>query len=356
MEDALSKLFSDFNLEKGNNKKKVDDSAFSEWFRQKCKKINSNASEEEIINYANLCIQKIRFELNSSKPEIKGLKRITARFLKEVSNRDEKENLEKVTKRALTIELLEKLFPHWTKKEVMKATAFCYNFFKDLVQLDENAVIDRIIAFYESANKYTKLKGIPLPYFFYSYKNYRYLKDEKKYSNSSKSEEELIEEVIYANYLDFETEITLEDLKRLGISVNYLKVQEKLISKFEGFSIEYDQITDFDCTSSLQKIMNFARYVLNENFLSKSERLLFEILIDCSYLEFSKQEEFLNEVKKRAQESGISTDNYKQLIKRLKDRFLTRDDGETGKPFLMSFKQSSDEEIALDAMEELFKF
>ncbi len=354
MEDALLKLFSDFNLEKSDTKKKIDDSAFSEWFRQKCKKINPNASEDEIVNYANLCIQKIHFEIDSSKQEIKSLKRITTRFLKEISSRDEKKSIEKVTKRALTIELLEKLFPHWTRNEVLKATAFCYNFFQDLVQIDENAVIDRIIAFYESANKYSKLKGIPLPYFFYSYKNFRYLKDEKKLSNSSKSEEELIEEVIYANYLDFETEITLADLKRLDISINYRKIQEQMVSKFEELVIEYDQITDFDCTTSLQKVMHFARFVLQQNFLSKKERLLFEILIDCSYGEFSKQDEFLNEVKNKAQEKGISSDNYKQLIKRLKDRFLTKDNYETGKPFLMSFIQRSDEEVALDAMEELF--
>lgn len=353
MEDALSKLFSDFNLEKGINKRKVDDSAFSEWFRQKCKKINPTVSEDEIIDYANLCLRKVSFEIDSS--EYKGLKRTTARFLKELISNNEKENQKKITKRVLTIELLSKIFPHWTKSEVMRATAFCYNFFKDLVEIDENAVIDRIIAFYESAKKSIATNKINLPYFFKSYKTYYRLKDDKKHGiTGNKSEEELIEEAIYANYLDFQTEITLDDLKRLNISTNYRKSQHHFFEKIDELVNNYDQITDFDCTSSLQKVMNFARFVLGENFLTDKQRELFEILIECTYSEFSTQNEFIKEVQNRAYDCGIDKENYRQLYHRLKERFSNRSEGDSGKLFLMSLIRTSDEEDALDAMVELF--
>jgi hypothetical protein len=105
---------------------------------------------------------------------------------------------------------------------------------------------------------------------------------------------------------------------------------------------EFGEIKD-----SIQKIVDFSERVRSDNFLSKKELQLFEIIVETSNEEHNKYSVFWDEVCDKAFRAGFKDDNIRQTLSRLRNNFKPGERGNDLKDMLHHLPANKEREDSI---------
>jgi hypothetical protein len=331
MLNDLTRIFENLTIEKGKTSAKKKESAkkTAYWFNEKCKEYYPDITDEEIIEKARFAIinieiikkyvpkKKIKEDDTDKKavivePEIIKYKRNTLKNIQNQLNHLFYTSNEIRSYSTLSDEFLEKSFPNWTKKERNSVIRIYENYFRLLINQDENAAYDRLVEGYTRIPKQA-INDINPGYFIRMMKDLwsiNVLEDEfKEDANIKKAQKK------WNSLLD-------------GIADGaYDSTQKSAFTNIENLNglpeLSDEMHEDFDTKDHVEKIRDFARKVYSSSSirLSPQEQQYFELLIDSSYFEEDTPEErisFNALVQERWRELGYNDDYGRKLLSRLR--------------------------------------
>ena len=337
MLNDLIRIFENLTIEKGeiSAKKKESAKKLANWFNEKCKEYYPDITDEEIIEKARFAIinievikkyvpkKKIKEDDTDKKvvkvePEIFKYKRNTLKNIQSQLNHLFYNSNDIRSYLTLSDEFLEKSFPHWTKKERNSVIRIYENYFRLLINQDENAAYDRLVEGYTRIPKQS-INDISPGYFIrmlYSLWSINVLEDEfKEDANIKKAQKK------WNSLLDGIADEAYDSTQKSAFTN---------IENLNGHSELSDEMhEDFDTKDHVEKIRDFARKVYSLNRLSPQEKKYFELLINCSYFEDESNEpidnkiSFLALVQKRWVELGNKEVNGRKLLSRLREKLLS---------------------------------
>lgn len=290
MNSNLSQLFN--VLAKHINPQNQKSSEMALWFEEQCKKINPNIDDETIFDLANSALADIFYLENSKNNNYTNIKKDLLTYVKNDLIGIAPNHKLKV------IEALNSIFPHWTKDQYEDVYNYCYYKFNKLLKSDSNAILERINESYLVIEKIDYQIDNMVSYF---------------------------KKILRSKY-------SLVDRRHQEYELITTQMLEQLMSKYNANESNKDEY--------ILKIAAFSSKTLKSNQLTESQKKLFELFVDLSMDEKIKTyKDYVNAVKSKL---NRREDNFKQLMKRLKDKIKSLDTDLNLKDELLSFAITED--------------
>ncbi len=290
MNSNLSQLFN--VLAKHINPQNQKSSEMALWFEEQCKKINPNIDDETIFDLANSALADIFYLENSKNNNYTNIKKDLLTYVKNdligIAPNHKSE----------VIEALESIFPHWTIEQYEDVYNYCCYKFNKLLKSDSNAILERINESYLVINKINYQIDDMVSYF---------------------------KKVLYSKY-------SLVDRRHQEYELITTQMLEQLMSKYNANESNQDEY--------ILKIAAFSSKTLKSNQLTESQKKLFELFVDLSMDE--KIKTYKDYVKAVKSNLDYTEDNFKQLMKRLKDKIKSLDTDLNLRDELLSFAITED--------------
>jgi hypothetical protein len=290
MNSNLSQLFN--VLAKHINPQNQKSSEMALWFEEQCKKINPSIDDETIFDLANSALADIFYLDNSKNKNYTNIKKDLLINVKNDLIGIEPNHKSKV------IEALKSIFPHWTIEQYEDVYNYCCYKFNKLLKSDSNAILERINESYLVINKINYQIDDMVSYF---------------------------KKVLYSKY-------SLVDRRHQEYELITTQMLEQLMSKYNANESNKDEY--------ILKIAAFSSKTLKSNQLTESQKKLFELFVDLSMDE--KIKTYKDYVKAVKSKLDYTEDNFKQLMKRLKDKIKSLNTNLNLKDELLSFGITDD--------------
>ncbi len=285
MNSNLSQLFN--VLAKHFNPQNQKSSEIALWFEEQCKKINPSIDDETIFDLANSALADIFYLDNSKNKNYTNIKKDLLIYVKNDLIGIEPNHKSKV------IEALKSIFPNWTIEQYEDVYNYCCYKFNKLLKSDSNAILERINESYLVINKINYQIDDMVSYF---------------------------KKVLYSKY-------SLVDRRHQEYELITTQMLEQLMSKYNANESNKDEY--------ILKIAAFSSKTLKSNQLTESQKKLFELFVDLSMDE--KIKTYKDYVKAVKSKLDYTEDNFKQLMKRLKDKIKSLNTNLNLKDELLSF-------------------
>jgi len=196
------------------------------------------------------------------------------------------------------IQALNSIFRDWTTEQYEDVYNYCcYKFYK-LLKTDSNAILERINEAYLEINKINYQIDDMVSYF---------------------------KKILYSKY-------SLVDRRHQDYELITTQMLEQLMSKYNANESNKEEY--------ILKIAAFSSKILKSNQLTDSQKKLFELFIDLSLDDKIKTyKDYIKAVKSKL---DYTEDNFKQLMKRLKDKIKSLNTNLNLKDELLSFGITDD--------------